>query len=76
MEICKEIELRKLGNKIKEIRLSKNLTQFELAARIDKDQQSIQRLEKGKVNPSFIYLMEICNGLEIPMTEIFPNGEK
>lgn len=76
MEICKEIELRKLGNKIKEIRLSKNLTQFELAARIDKDQQSIQRLEKGKVNPSFIYLMEICNGLEIPMTEIFPNGKK
>ena len=71
MKIDKKIELIKLGKKIKQIRLEKNLTQFELAVKINKDQQSIQRLEKGKINPSYIYLLEVCTGLEIPFIEIF-----
>lgn len=70
MEIDKDIELKKLGEKIKEIRLCKNLTQFELATIVNKDQQSIQRLEKGKINASYIYLMEICKGLEVELKDI------
>ena len=70
MEIYKDIELIKLGQKIKKIRLEKNLIQFELALRINKDQQSIQRLESGNVNPSYIYLLEVSLGLEIPLIEI------
>lgn len=65
-----EEKLKLLGEKIRKIRLSKNLTQAELANQIGKDQQSIQRLESGKVNPSFLYLLEISNGLEINITEI------
>lgn len=65
-----EEKLKLLGEKIRRIRLSKNLTQAELANQIGKDQQSIQRLESGKVNPSFLYLLEISKGLEINITEI------
>lgn len=65
-----EEKLKLLGEKIRRIRLSKNQTQAELANQIGKDQQSIQRLESGKVNPSFLYLLEISKGLKISITEI------
>ena len=48
----KKSELIKLGNTVKEIRLSKGLTQTELAHKIGKDHPSINKLENGKVNPS------------------------
>jgi len=70
MEIKKDIELKKLGEKIKKIRKSKGLTQFELGVRIQKDQQSISRLEAGEINPSYIYLMEVCEGLEVKLSDI------
>jgi putative transcriptional regulator len=41
-----------------------------LANSIGKDQQSIQRLEAGKINPSFYYLFEISKGLEIELDEL------
>ncbi|NIJ55671.1 helix-turn-helix domain-containing protein [Dyadobacter arcticus] len=34
------------------------------------NQQSIQRLEAGKVNPSFFYLHEIATGLGVTMQDI------
>ncbi len=34
------------------------------------NQQSIQRLEKGNVNPTFYYLKEIAEGLEVEIEEI------
>ncbi len=63
-------QLIKLGLKVREIRLSKSLSQTDLAFKIGKDQPSINRLEKGKINPSFLYLMEIANGLEIPVSNL------
>ncbi|WP_417260820.1 helix-turn-helix domain-containing protein [Celeribacter sp.] len=71
MEIDKDIQLKKLGMRIRKLRLDKNLTQFDLGILVNKDQQSIQRLEVGKMNPTYIYLMEICNGLEISLSELF-----
>lgn len=67
----KDEELTKLGLRIKELRKMKNVTQEELAHVIDKDQQSIQRLEAGKINPSFLYLQQIAKGLGMPLSEIF-----
>ena len=67
----KHEELTKLGLRIKELRKMKNVTQEELAHVIDKDQQSIQRLEAGKINPSFLYLQQIAKGLGMPLREIF-----
>lgn len=63
--------LKKLGKQIKKLRLEKGLSQAELANEIGKDQQSIQRLEAGNINPSFEYLKEVADGLEISLEEIF-----
>lgn len=66
----KELLLSKLGKRIKTIREKKGLSQTELGYKVDKDQQSIQRLESGRINPSYIYLYEISLGLEIDLNEI------
>lgn len=66
----KEFELQKFGRKIKEIRELKGLTQAQLAHKINKDRESIARLERGGMNPTYIYLKEICEGLEITLEEL------
>jgi len=63
-------QLIKLGLKVRELRLSKSLSQTDLAFKIGKDQPSINRLEKGKINPSILYLLEIAVGLDIPVSKL------
>lgn len=66
----KEVELKKLGLRIREIRKEKAMTQLDLAHSIGKDQQSLQRLETGNINPSFFYLKEIAEGLKVSLQEL------
>jgi putative transcriptional regulator len=66
----KEVLLKDLGVRIRIIRKDKGITQLQLAHAIGKDQQSIQRLEKGNINPSYIYLQEIANGLNVSLLEL------
>lgn len=68
--IKKETALKKLGQHIKKIRKNKGISQVELANSIGKDQQSVQRLEAGNVNPTYYYLCEICEGLDINIEDI------
>lgn len=67
----KEALLVKLGSRIRELRKEKGVTQIELAHAIGKDQQSVQRLEAGKINPSAYYLYEIATGLNIRLEDLF-----
>lgn len=67
---AKEKILQELGEKILLCRKHKGMTQLDLAAKVKKDQQSIQRLEKGRVNPSYFYLLEIAEGLEIELKDL------
>jgi len=76
MDKEKVILLKKLGENIGNIRKSKGQTQVELANTINKDQQSIQRLEKGNINPSFYYLYEISKGLETDIRELLDFSEE
>lgn len=66
----KEVLLKKLGDRIREIRKEKGITQVQLAHSIGKDQQSVQRLEAGNINPSFYYLHEIAQGLNVSLEEL------
>ncbi|MBX9734239.1 MAG: helix-turn-helix domain-containing protein [Chitinophagaceae bacterium] len=63
--------LKNLGQKLKLMRQAKGLTLKELGYRVDKDPQSISRVEMGDINPTYLYLMQICEGLEIEMTDLF-----
>lgn len=66
----KSIELVKLGNRIRDLRTSKGLSQAKLGMKILKDQQSIHKVETGEFNPTYLYLLEICEGLEIKISEL------
>ncbi len=62
--------LLKLGAHVKQLREKKKLTQFDLACSINKDRQSIQRLESGNVNPTIYYLQEIADGLHVSLKKL------
>jgi putative transcriptional regulator len=66
----KSLFLKQLGDNISRIRQEKGLSQSELALRCDKDRQSLNRLEKGKINPSIFYLLEIATELDVELREL------
>jgi transcriptional regulator with XRE-family HTH domain len=70
LAVKKNIYLKRLGLHISKIRTSKGISQLELASIINKDRQSIQRLERGAVNPSVFYLQEVADGLEISLSKL------
>ena len=65
MAVEKEIYLKQLGERIRNVRLKKKLTQFDLASSINKDRQSLQRVESGNVNPTAYYLYVLAEGLGV-----------
>lgn len=67
--------LKALGKRIKDIRTEKDLTLKEIAHKIDKDPQSVHRLEIGGVNPSYLYLLDICRGLDVDIADLLHNGK-
>jgi len=68
--IEKDQLLQRLGARVRELRILKGISQKELAYSIGKDQQSIQRLEAGKINPSYYYLSQIAQGLKVDLAEL------
>lgn len=66
----KDVFLKKLGKNVTRLREKAGLSQAELALKCDKDKQSLNRLEKGRINPSAYYLVEIAKELEIPVKEL------
>lgn len=63
--------LKELGEKLKTLRLAKGYTLKELGYKIDKDPQSISRVEMGDVNPTYLYLLQLCDGLEVDFKHLF-----
>jgi len=60
----------KVGNKIREIRESKGLTQIELANKIQSDRQYLYKIEKAKVSVSVSKLAIIAKALDITIKEL------
>ncbi|WP_051289409.1 helix-turn-helix domain-containing protein [Chryseobacterium daeguense] len=71
MEDLDSIQLKKIGNRLQELRLQKNLTQKELAFLVDVEISQITRIERGIINTSVLNLMKVVNALEISMSEFF-----
>lgn len=68
--MTKEVFLKKLGKNVARLREKAGLSQKDLALRCDKDKQSLNRLEKGRINPSAFYLSEIAAELKVPVKEL------
>ncbi len=58
------------GQHIKQLRLAQNLTQVEISSRMNKDQQSLQRVESGRVSPNIYYLSLLAAALDITLSEL------
>jgi transcriptional regulator with XRE-family HTH domain len=71
-----KLKLKALGQRVKALRLEKELSLKALAHAIGKDPQSVHRLEQGGVNPGYLYLLSICEGLEITITELLDGLEE
>jgi len=69
--VQKERYLKKLGQKIVELRTNKGWSQRDLAYECGKEPQSIERVENGKSNPTAFYLKEIADALEVNVAELF-----
>ncbi|WP_277988498.1 helix-turn-helix transcriptional regulator [Enterococcus plantarum] len=60
-----------IKNNLHEIRSSTNITQEELAQKVDVSIQTIQSIEKGKYKPSDSLALNIANSLNKEVSDIF-----
>ena len=60
-----------VGSRIREIRLSRHLTQEALGLESGLDRSTIYRIEWGRVSISYERLWEIADVLEVPVAQLF-----
>jgi len=63
--------LAKLGERIREIRMKKNMSQNDLAIECEFEKASMSRIESGQANPTVRTLYKICKALNIKMVDLF-----
>ncbi|WP_394758656.1 helix-turn-helix domain-containing protein [Flavobacterium sp.] len=59
-----------LGKRIREIRLSKKISQTEVAYRCGFDKSNYNTIESGKRNPTVISLLKIAKALEVNLIDL------
>jgi len=62
--------LIKFGLHLKMLRKSKKLSLRKLAAKCDVEYADIARYENGFMNMTFLTLVELAKGLEVPLKEL------
>lgn len=63
---------KKIGKKLREIRLARNLTQAELAELADLNSNYYAKIERGEVKPAPEAYEKIAKALEVTAADIFP----
>lgn len=71
MEKDKDFKLVQLGQRIRDIRVQKEMTQSELAERSDVASNYIAMLERGERNPTYLSLLKIAGGCGVNVCELF-----
>jgi transcriptional regulator with XRE-family HTH domain len=59
------------GNRIRELRKARGLSQEELSHRAGLDYRYIGGVERGERNPSLISITRLANALDVPLSELF-----
>jgi putative transcriptional regulator len=67
--------LKELGDRIRMIRLSKDMTQNQLAINCNFEKSSMSKIESGQINLSYITLHRISIGLDVHMCELLPTNK-
>ncbi|MFA9190605.1 helix-turn-helix transcriptional regulator [Flavobacterium sp. FZUC8N2.13] len=61
----------KVGKRIQEIRIEKNISQQDLAARCNFEKSNMSRLEAGRANATLSTLEIVAKALDINIIELF-----
>ena len=69
-----KIFLARIGKRITEIRKERNLKQTELAFRCGMKKSNMNRIEKGKTNPTVLKLKRISKELGVHITELLEDS--
>lgn len=64
---------KRLGLRIKELRIAQNLKQCDMADLLDMERSNLTRIESGKQRPSDENLEKIAKILDIELYELFDN---
>jgi transcriptional regulator with XRE-family HTH domain len=64
--------LKELGSRIRLIRLSKDMTQNQLAINCNFEKSSMSKIESGQTNLTYITLHRISKGLDVHVRELLP----
>ena len=62
---------QEFGQRVKEGRRNKGLTQAQLAEATNKTVESISKIERGVIGPQFSTLTELAEALEMPLKDFF-----
>ncbi len=62
--------LKKLGIKLKVLRSLKNLSQDDIANRLDIDKSYYSKVERGLTNPTILYLKNLSEVLGVNLEEL------
>lgn len=62
---------KRLGQRIKELRKGKNMTQEDLAFRVGVDGSYMGFVERGEKNPTLKKLIKITQALKVSLSELF-----
>ncbi|MBS1149357.1 MAG: DNA-binding protein [Myxococcaceae bacterium] len=67
---------RRFGENIRQLRLSRGLTQEGLAEKSDLSVDAVRRIEWGTISPSLDTLSKLANGLDISLRTLFSTFEQ
>lgn len=59
------------GRRVKELRLSKGMTQFDLATLMKTDTKQIGRIERAEINSSLEVIYKLAHCLEVDIKDLF-----
>lgn len=62
--------LKALGDRVREVRAERGLSQEQVGERADLHRNEIGVIERGETNISFVNLLRICRALEITPSEL------
>ena len=66
---------RDIGQRIKNLRLARQLTQVQLADRAGLGQGYVSRLERGEYMPTIAMTLRLIEVLGVPLRELIPEGD-
>ena len=69
--INEKIFIKSFGERLRQIRLSKNLSQAELAHSAEIPINQVGRIERGEINTTLTTIKVLADSLDIPITAFF-----